>query len=338
MENEPVALPKKLSPSSMSDFKRCPKLFEFKYIQRISTPPTIATTMGNLVHLVLERLFDVPPDRRTPELADDMVEPAITTMLFPFKSIDEQMSELEVAIREASGLFDGSGIEQWEKERAQKSASEWLELMPEGSPERAKVADGARNAITTYFEVERPANFDPEDREIHIEASIGGAVVHGYIDRLDRYLISDDEERWVISDYKTSKPPTPSQRNSSYFRNTILPERLFAMRVYALLLAESIDVLPHSLRLIYLGPSDVETAIDALPASEGRPPLSRSNVIGEEVSVTSIDQTRQEVIRIHSEILDAAEVNSWPAKTGKLCDWCDFKTSTEHPCPAFAAS
>ena len=335
MTTDAVAMPSKLSPTSMSDFRRCPKLFEFKYIQRITSPPSVATTTGNLVHLVLERLFDLPPDLRTPQLADDMVEPAFAVMLSPFEVMSDLMPELEVAIREPSGLFEGSAMKEWEANRARSSAAGWLELAPEGSHERAQILTKAHEAVATYFEVERPANFDPEDRELHIEATIGDAVVHGYIDRLDRYLIGDDEERWVISDYKASKPPSTSQRTNAFFLEKILPERLFAMRVYALLLSESIDVTPHSIRLIYLGPPDAAAA-EALPAAEGRPPLNRCNVIGEVISDSILDETRQEVETIHSKIRRAAERNDWPATTNKLCDWCSFKDSAEHPCPAFA--
>ena len=336
MTTDAVTLPSKLSPTSMSDFRRCPKLFEFKYIQRIPSPPTVATTTGNLVHLVLERLFDLPPDLRTPQLADAMVEPAFAVMLSPFTVMSDRMSEIEVAIREPSGLFEGSAMEEWEADRARRSADGWVELAPEGSQERAQILAKAHEAVATYFDVERPTNFDPEDRELHVEATIGDAVVHGYIDRLDRYLIGDEEERWVISDYKTSKPPSTSQRSNAFFLEKILPERLFAMRVYALLLSESIDVTPHSIRLIYLGPSDAAAA-DALPAAEGRPPLNRCNVIGEVISDPILDATRREVVKIHTEIRRAAERDDWPATTNKLCDWCDFKDSTEHPCPAFAS-
>lgn len=64
-----LSLPSRLSPSRMSDFKKCPKSFHFKSVLRIPTETTIAQLKGTLVHLVLERLFDLPRDSRTPAAA-----------------------------------------------------------------------------------------------------------------------------------------------------------------------------------------------------------------------------------------------------------------------------
>ncbi len=65
-----------LSPSRASDFKHCPQLFKFRAIDRIEAPPTTAQARGTTAHLALQRLFDDPPDQRTPERLFDLFREA----------------------------------------------------------------------------------------------------------------------------------------------------------------------------------------------------------------------------------------------------------------------
>jgi putative RecB family exonuclease len=58
-----------LSPSRASDFKQCPLLYRFRTIDKLPSPPSPAAARGTLVHAVLERLFDLPADERTPAAA-----------------------------------------------------------------------------------------------------------------------------------------------------------------------------------------------------------------------------------------------------------------------------
>ena len=65
-----------LSPSRASDFKVCPQLFKFKAIDRIETPPTVFQARGTTAHLALQRLFDEPAGKRTPERLFDLFRDA----------------------------------------------------------------------------------------------------------------------------------------------------------------------------------------------------------------------------------------------------------------------
>ncbi len=65
-----------LSPSRASDFKTCPRLFKFRAIDRIETPPTVHQARGTTAHLALERLFGLPPTERTPERLYDLFREA----------------------------------------------------------------------------------------------------------------------------------------------------------------------------------------------------------------------------------------------------------------------
>ena len=84
-----------LSPSRAGDFKVCPQLFKFRSIDKIPEPPTIYQARGTTAHLALQRLFDLPPDRRTPEALYDLFRKAwveIRDDEYPelFESIEEE--------------------------------------------------------------------------------------------------------------------------------------------------------------------------------------------------------------------------------------------------------
>ena len=65
-----------LSPSRASDFKVCPRLFRYRAVDRLETPPTPQQARGTTAHLALQRLFDLPPQDRTPERLFDLFRTA----------------------------------------------------------------------------------------------------------------------------------------------------------------------------------------------------------------------------------------------------------------------
>ncbi|XVX22102.1 RecB family exonuclease [Actinomycetota bacterium] len=143
----PVVRPA-LSPSRASDFKQCPLLYRFRVVDRIPTPPSPAAARGTLVHAVLERLFDLPAEERTPAAALELLgpqwerlvaeEPALATMI----EDDEHLTE-ETWYRQAGAL-----LERW-------------------------------------FTLEDPTRLEPAERELYVETEIDGLTLRGYVDRLD---------------------------------------------------------------------------------------------------------------------------------------------------------
>jgi putative RecB family exonuclease len=65
-----------LSPSRASDFKTCPQLFRFRAIDRLPEPPSPYQARGTTAHLALQRLFDLPPEQRTPQALYDLFRQA----------------------------------------------------------------------------------------------------------------------------------------------------------------------------------------------------------------------------------------------------------------------
>ncbi len=125
----------------------CPLLYRFRVIDRLPEPPSPAAARGTLVHAVLERLFDEPAARRTPQTARALLEP--------------QWERLVAAEPELAALFD---------DEAEHAA--WL--------------TEAGQMLDRYFTLEDPTRLEPSHRELEVVATLeSGLRLRGYIDRLD---------------------------------------------------------------------------------------------------------------------------------------------------------
>jgi putative RecB family exonuclease len=157
-----------LSPSRASDFMNCPLLYRYRVIDRIPERPSAAATRGTVVHSVLERLFELPAQERTPQRAAALVEPA--------------WQRLREAEPEVGGLFaddpDGSALAGW--------------------------LASAAGLLDRYFELEDPQRLEPAERELYVETVLpSGLALRGYVDRLD---VAPTGEMRVV-DYKTGRAP-----------------------------------------------------------------------------------------------------------------------------------
>lgn len=157
-----------LSPSRASDFKACPLLYRFRTIDKLPEAPSAAAVRGTVVHKVLEDLFDVPADRRTPEQAASMIPDAWT--------------HVAAAEPERSALFGA------EDDPAAEQA--WLASCAE--------------VLRTYFDLEDPRRLEPAERELYVETLLDSRLLlRGYVDRID--VAPDGAIRLV--DYKTGRSP-----------------------------------------------------------------------------------------------------------------------------------
>ncbi|WP_106582818.1 RecB family exonuclease [Murinocardiopsis flavida] len=136
-----------LSPSRASDFLQCPLLFRFRAIDRLPEKPSAAALRGTLVHAVLERLFELPAESRTPRTAATLLEP------------------------------------QWELLRAERPES--MELFADDAALAAWLEE-AQVLVGRYFAMERPELLEPRDRELRLDVTMeSGLRLRGYVDRLD---------------------------------------------------------------------------------------------------------------------------------------------------------
>jgi len=136
-----------LSPSRAADFMTCPLLYRFRVVDKLPEPPSPAAARGTLVHAVLERLFDEPPDGRTPAVARELLAP-----------------QWDRLVTEVPALTDMFG------DVAERAA--WL--------------DEAGAMLDRYFTLEDPSRIEPAHREMSVQALLdSGLTLRGYIDRLD---------------------------------------------------------------------------------------------------------------------------------------------------------
>ncbi len=143
---EPKTALETLSPSRASDFKTCPQLFKFRAIDRLPEPTTIYQARGTTAHLALERLYDLPADRRDPPTLFDL-------------------------FREA-----------WSEVRGE---AEYQDLFATAEDETAWGVE-SMELLANYFSIEDPTTIDPFDREMDMTEDLDGIVIRGILDRIDR--------------------------------------------------------------------------------------------------------------------------------------------------------
>jgi len=162
-------VPSRYSPSRLSDFIQCPKLFYYKTILGLKTPNTIHTAIGTLAHHGMEMVFDLPSEQRTPQAAK--------SFLLPFFEENFETDE------------------------------SYQELLENGLKD--KILEQASAMVDNWFKIEDPTKFEPDARELHVESSVDGVSLHGFIDRLDTFKTPDEQTVVAISDYKGLCLETP---------------------------------------------------------------------------------------------------------------------------------
>lgn len=293
-------VPEKLSPSRIKDFKQCPRLFYYKSILKIGTPPTEATVKGTLAHYAFERIFDHPREERTPDTAVAYLAPAWRMMTEPLgdrAAVAE--GSLEFALRQAENAWSDR---QEPDGRMAVAAREYRELIPEGSADEKQLLAATEAVVRSWFSMENPQKFDPAGREKYVIGKLGGATVHGFIDRLDEFTKDGQTTRYV-SDYKTGKKPAPRFQDEAFFQ----------LEVYAALLEHTENARPDVLRLVYV--------------KEG----NQEGVLVRRITADTTARTVKQIRAVSQAVNKAAETNSWETRQQRLCDWCFFQSV----CPAF---
>lgn len=260
---ERLPLPRALSPTRVLDFQQCPQVFYYRAIERRRDPATVHTAKGTLVHDAAEKVFDHPRDERNPEMMFSLAEERWKVM----REEDEYRH-----------LFVGGGVGE-----------------PAGVSEEEFMADVER-LCANWFELERVWNFEPDEREQMLRATLGDVPVVGILDRATKW----GEGRLQIADYKTGKTPRPQYQRKAFF----------GLRVYAALYRELYGQTPTELRLIYLA----EPRILEIPCDDA-----------------VCDAVIGELGAVWEAIVAAWTKNEWPTKTGPLCNWCSFQDI----CPAW---
>jgi putative RecB family exonuclease len=196
----------------------CPLLYRFRTIDKLPEPFSPDAVRGTVVHKVLEDLFDLPADDRTPEQARTMLEPAWEALLEEAPEIAEMFA---VPAEEAEAT---------DPPVAPSDIVAWLA--------------SCREVLDRYFELEDPSRLEPAERELYVETLLESKLLlRGFVDRID---VAPDGAIRVV-DYKTSRSP------SEFFE----AKALFQMKFYALVLWRVRGVVPAMLQLVYLGNGEI---------------------------------------------------------------------------------
>ncbi|MCY7396266.1 MAG: PD-(D/E)XK nuclease family protein [Nocardioides sp.] len=210
-----------LSPSRAAEFLACPLAYRFRTIDRLPEATSPAMARGTLVHKVLEDLFDLPAERRTPEAARGLLLPSWELVL-------EQEPGLAEVVGAGAGAHD-DGAHHDGTDTADAGA-DWLA--------------SCAAVLERYFTLEDPRRLEPAQREVYVEHLLESRLLlRGFVDRVD--VAPDGAVR--IVDYKTGRAPAVGFEQRA----------LFQMRFYALVWWRLHGVLPTMLQLVYLGSGEI---------------------------------------------------------------------------------
>jgi len=238
-----IPYPKSLSPSSISEFKKCPQSFLLQYLWKLRQPTNPILTKGIMCHSALEKLFDLDPPDRTLENLQNLLrtvwsevrtkEPYVTM----FDSIEDERTWGMEGLR----LLQNYGEMEDPRTIAQPYRREmWVRADLSVDPERGITASSLLDDDSSTV----TRNKEKKDDTF---------LVRGIVDRLDiaptTSSASSSSRALRIVDYKTGK--APHLKYSRRMNDKILRESMEQLKIYALLLRESEpDV--RFLRLFYL--------------------------------------------------------------------------------------
>ncbi|UQU68116.1 PD-(D/E)XK nuclease family protein [Couchioplanes caeruleus] len=295
-----------LSPSRAADFKTCPLLFRFRTIDRLPEQPTRDQLRGTLVHAVLERLFDLPAEDRTPRAAAALVAPQWERLVEQEPEV-ARLFEAPVDVAAPVAVEDHPIAAQPSPAPPAAALPEAQALpgMPEGRPadELARLEAflaSAGELLDGYFAVEDPRRLQPAEREALVSTLVDDdLLIRGYIDRLD---VSPAGDLRVV-DYKTGGAP----------REAFEGRALFQLKFYALVLWRTRGVVPRVLRLLYLKDAEI---CDYSPDAE------------------ELERFERTLVALSQAIERAKQDRDFRPKPSRLCGWC----SHQQFCPEFGGT
>jgi putative RecB family exonuclease len=250
-----------VSPSRVNQIETCPKQYYFSTVLRIPEPKKMETYRGTVFHAVLEEMFKRTAD--TPH--ERTVDYTLALMREMFRGLVTPEYAAEMGIDEV-------GIQAFGRDLAKY--------------------------IRTYFTLEDPTQITSEGIEIAFDIDMGGYILRGVLDRLDRLPTGELE----IVDYKTGKVPQDRYKDSA----------LLPTKIYAYMCREQLGEVPKQIRLLY---------------------VQYGKTLTVEVTDADINYAERRVREAWAKIENWYELGFFPPIANNLCEkWCSFKAI----CPLFA--
>lgn len=137
----------RLSASSISTFRQCPRQWYIKYMVGLPQPVGFEAKVGNFIHDIFEDIYEMDPEDRTPEAAREMAA-----------------SRWEEFYDEVFNELSDAGI-----------------MVPEEQYLKGYTWDRTH----TLWEIETPKEIELISAEMQIDTDVEGVHLYGFIDRLE---------------------------------------------------------------------------------------------------------------------------------------------------------
>jgi putative RecB family exonuclease len=95
----------RLSPSAVSEYENCPQQYKYRKIDKLPEPPSLDAERGTLVHTILQDLFEIPAQGRTPEAAIDLLPSRWSAQLAGKPALLEMVTNEKEWLDRASALI-----------------------------------------------------------------------------------------------------------------------------------------------------------------------------------------------------------------------------------------
>jgi putative RecB family exonuclease len=212
-------MPSGLSPSSLTDYLKCPRQWAWKRVWRLPDEPGLPATTGTTVHRALELLCQLPRQERTLDTAVAIV--------------DALLARVRAAAAQIGPPHLGD-------EGEDRIVDEYRIVVSDPDAFTAAVEAGVRGYYAMGADPTQLHVVSTEQRiETTLDTPDGPVPVRGIIDRI--VLAPNFTE--VLDDYKNGKAPHPKFGAADYQR---------AMQFYALMRVATGAPRPSLARLIYV--------------------------------------------------------------------------------------
>ena len=275
----------RISPSSINVFRQCPRRWFYQYVQAIETETTDAMRRGNVVHHVLENIFNI-----TKFPSGERFRTAI---------MDHAMSLFE---KEWSDFFDSKKHELYNDSKLMvtRFVNKFVDNIQNG------INNGEYQGERHGFYMTRPKfrelwlddQFKKDDNnrylldenkeKIPLENSLN---VGGFIDSVEKNFAFEK----ILIDYKTSKK----------YKNALSEEYVLQLSIYAYLWSVNKNEMPSYVAINYLK-YDETFYIQVTPSLI-------------EMAKKKIKHMRSDMIE------NGLDEDKYECIVGKLCNWCSFQ-------------
>lgn len=96
----------RLSPSRISDYQQCPKLYHYRVIEKLPEPISLDAVRGTLIHNILEKLLGLSSEERTIEIAKREVPVHWDILKNQIPELEQLVSSEKEWIDRANALLD----------------------------------------------------------------------------------------------------------------------------------------------------------------------------------------------------------------------------------------